>query len=108
MTGKVEVTFDPKSNSVEGHTKKCHLNFKGEQIWETGSCHDNTTRIADALNKADYRFTLIIEDKPHSVEGHTALINIKRDGKTYLENHSTHDNMRGLRDAVNKALENDN
>jgi hypothetical protein len=98
------IDVDPKEHSVEGHIKKCTLKFNGNIIWGPASCHDNSTKLAEALHSADSRFELVIEDKSHSTEGHIAKISVYRGGHTYLSNHSTHDNMTGLRDAVRKAL----
>ncbi|KAI1182216.1 hypothetical protein F5B17DRAFT_435863 [Nemania serpens] len=44
-------------------------------------------------------------NKSHSVEGHIAAITIKKGDTVYLGKLSNHGNMKGLRDAVRKALE---
>ena len=108
MGDKLIVDIRPKDHSVEGHTRQCYLEFNGKRIWGDPtaiSCHDNSTKIAEALKEADSRFALYLAEKPHSTEGHIATITIKKGDKTYLDKLSTHDNMEGLRDAVNKALE---
>ncbi|KAI3339348.1 hypothetical protein F4824DRAFT_498613 [Ustulina deusta] len=92
--------LDPKAKSVEGHTKQCILIFNGAIIWGPTSCHDNTTQLRDALRKADSRFDMIIMDKPHTVEGHTADISISAGDTVYLDKLSTHNNMAGLCKAV--------
>ncbi|KAK2612585.1 hypothetical protein QQS21_001356 [Conoideocrella luteorostrata] len=110
MTNKLIIDVDPKEHTTEGHTRQCYLEFNGKRIWGNPmaiSCHDNTTKISDALTKADPRFVLYVSEKPHTVEGHIATITIKKGDTVYLDKLSTHDNMRGLRDAVRKALEDD-
>ncbi|KAH8159419.1 hypothetical protein CIB48_g8828 [Xylaria polymorpha] len=92
--------LDPKRNSVEGHIKQCILTFNGNVIWGPVGCHDNTVQIRDALQRADSRFGMIIMDKPHTVEGHTAFISISRGDTVYLDKLHTHDNMSGLCQAV--------
>lgn len=106
MADQIQIIIDPKEHSVEGHTRKCRLMFKGKQIWEA-HCHDNTTQIANAINAADYRFTLLIDDKPHSVEGRIAFISVRRGNTAFLNRLHTHDTMTGLRDAIQKALAKD-
>ncbi|KAI1331437.1 hypothetical protein F5Y16DRAFT_395320 [Xylariaceae sp. FL0255] len=98
------VDVDPKSHSVEGHTKQCYLNFNGQRIWGIAGCHPNTTRLAEALHSADSRFELVIWDKHHSVEGHIATITVRRGDHVFLDKMSTHNNMTGLRDAIRQAL----
>jgi hypothetical protein len=98
------IDVDPKSHTVEGHTRQCYLKFNGQRIWGVAGCHDNTTQLATALHSADSRFELVIENKSHSVEGHIATISVYRGDRTYLSKLSTHDNMTGLRDAIRKAL----
>ncbi|KAI1161616.1 hypothetical protein F5B18DRAFT_430567 [Nemania serpens] len=95
--------LDPKPHSVEGHTKQCILTFDGTIIWGPTSCHDNTTELRDALHKADSRFNIILMEKPHSVEGHTAYISVSAGGTVYLDKLNTHDNMAGLCEAVHNA-----
>ena len=107
MSDKLIVDVDPKEHSKEGHIRQCYLEFNGRRIWGDPtaiSCHDNTTQIADALKKADSRFTLYLSAKPHSIEGHIATITIKKGDTLYLDKLSTHNNMTGLRDAIRKAL----
>ncbi|RYP38289.1 hypothetical protein DL767_002620 [Monosporascus sp. MG133] len=94
------VWLDPKDHSVEGHTKQCLLTFNGAIIWGPTSCHDNTTKLRDALKEADSRFDIIIMEKPKTVEGHTAYISVSRGDKVYLDKLSTHDNMTGLCKAI--------
>ncbi|XXH00619.1 hypothetical protein Hte_006967 [Hypoxylon texense] len=110
MSDRLIIDIDPKEHSREGHTRQCYLEFNGRRIWGTPvqiSCHDNSTRIADALKQADPRFDLFLSHKSHSVEGHIATITIKKGDTVYLDKLSTHDNMTGLRDAVRKALDDD-
>ncbi|KAI0968779.1 hypothetical protein F4678DRAFT_463967 [Xylaria arbuscula] len=95
--------LDPKSHSVEGHTKQCILTFNGRIIWGPMGCHDNTVELRDALRRADDRFDMIIMDKPHSVEGHTAWISVSRGETVYLDKLHTHDNMTGLCRAIHDA-----
>ncbi|KAI1760763.1 hypothetical protein GGR53DRAFT_508433, partial [Hypoxylon sp. FL1150] len=95
--------LDPKEHSVEGHTMQCILTFNGNIIWGPKSCHDNTTQLRDALNKADPRFNLILMDKPKTVEGHTAYISVSNGDHVYLDKLSTHDNMTELCKAVYDA-----
>ena len=106
----VIVDIDPKDHSVEGHTRQCYLEFNGKRIWGSPNaihCHDNTTQIAEALNKADNRFELFISERHHTVEGHIVTITISDGSTVYLDRLSTHDNMTGLRDAVRAALADD-
>ncbi|KAL2158699.1 hypothetical protein VTH06DRAFT_4181 [Thermothelomyces fergusii] len=77
MSGLI-IDVEPKEHSVEGHTKLATLYFKGKPIWGP--------------------------DKEKTVEGHIATITIKTGDKVYLDQLSTHDNMKGLRDAVRKVL----
>ncbi|KAI2606578.1 hypothetical protein GGR54DRAFT_438143 [Hypoxylon sp. NC1633] len=103
MSNQLEIIVDPKEKTIEGHTRKGYLFFKGDKIWED-HCHDNTIELARAIQTADYRFALTLEDKPKSVEGHIASITVKRGNETILNKLNTHDNMTKLRDAVNRAL----
>ncbi|KAJ2898376.1 hypothetical protein MKZ38_003967 [Zalerion maritima] len=108
MGGKLVVNIDSKDHTTEGHTKQCYLEFNGKRIWgdpSAISCHDNTTQIAAALKQADSRFALYLSDKPHTIEGHISTITISKGGTVYLDKLSTHDNMTGLRDAINAALD---
>ncbi|KAK7757915.1 hypothetical protein SLS62_000293 [Diatrype stigma] len=95
--------LDPRRHSVEGHTKQCILTFNGGIIWGPTHCHENTVELRDALRKADPRFDMIIMDKPHSVEGHTAWISVSRDDTVFLDKLHTHDNMSGLCTAIFNA-----
>ncbi|KAI1384026.1 uncharacterized protein F4822DRAFT_433976 [Hypoxylon trugodes] len=110
MADKLIVDVIAGDKTTQGHTKKCVLEFNCKPIWgypKLVHCHENTTQIAEALTKADSRFVLYITERPHSVEGHAARITIKKGNTVYLDKLHTHDNMIGLRDAINKALEDD-
>lgn len=96
MSNKLHVWLDEKPHTVEGHTKNCTLFFKDKPVWGPKSCHDNTTRLKHAIEKADDRFALTIEDKTKSVEGHIRSISVKSHGEIILDKLSTHDNMEGL------------
>ncbi|POS73689.1 hypothetical protein DHEL01_v207920 [Diaporthe helianthi] len=96
MNDKLYVWLDDKPHSVEGHNRQCTLFFKDNQVWGPKGCHYNTTSLADAIQKADDRFVLRLEPKPHSVEGHTRYISVKSRGQLLLNRMSTHDNMAEL------------
>ncbi|KAK6951100.1 hypothetical protein Daesc_007630 [Daldinia eschscholtzii] len=88
--------LDPKPHSVEGHTKRCVLFFEDGLIWGPTHCHPNTVQLKEALEAADSRFEMYINDRPKSIEGHTAYISVSAGGKVYLDQLPTHDNMSGL------------
>ncbi|KAI1368597.1 hypothetical protein F5Y08DRAFT_354518 [Xylaria arbuscula] len=95
--------LEPKEHSHEGHTSHCILLFNGRLIWGPMGCHDNTIQLRDALRMADDRFEIIIMDKPHSNEGHTATISVSRGGTVFLDKLHTHANMTGLCKAIHDA-----
>ena len=76
MSDTLKVWLDDKSHSVEGHTYKYTLYFKGEWVLGPISCHPNTTSLKEAIEEADDRFTLTLESKDHSVEGHIKYISV--------------------------------
>ncbi|OTA98718.1 hypothetical protein M426DRAFT_47529, partial [Hypoxylon sp. CI-4A] len=94
------VWLDEKPHSVEGHTAQCILFFKDRQVWGPVSCHDNTTQLRDAIEKADDRFALTVEPRSKTIEGHTRYISVKSKGVVILDKLPTHDNMGGLVVAV--------
>ncbi|KAI1483095.1 hypothetical protein F4774DRAFT_210332 [Daldinia eschscholtzii] len=96
--------LDPKPHSVEGHTKRCVLFFEDGLIWGPAHCHPNTVQLKEALEAADSRFEMYINDRPKSIEGHTAYISVSAGGKVYLDQLPTHDNMSGLCKAVHDAI----
>lgn len=101
----MEVWTENKEHSVEGHIFTGTLKFKGETIWGPTHCHDNTARLAEALQNADYRFTLLLSAREKSVEGHIRYISVKDwNGSTVLDKLSTHDSMDSLARAVSKKL----
>ncbi|PWY80164.1 hypothetical protein BO83DRAFT_435191 [Aspergillus eucalypticola CBS 122712] len=101
----MEVWTEHKEHTVEGHTFTGTLKFRGETIWGPRSCHDNTHRLAKALQDADWRFSLLLEPKEHSVEGHVRYISVRDwNGGILLDKLSTHDNMDSLARAVSQAI----
>ncbi|KAH6611847.1 hypothetical protein C7974DRAFT_406401 [Boeremia exigua] len=102
----LRVFLEPKDHSVEGHTSTCTLYFNDQVIWGPSSCHGNATQIRDALQAADPRFTLKIMPKAKTIEGHAVTISVIRGDKLYLHRLSTHDNMSGLCDAINRCVGN--
>ena len=101
----MEVWTENKEHSVEGHIFTGTLKFKGETIWGPTHCHDNTARLAEALQNADYRFSLLLSARDKSVEGHIRYISVKDwNGNTVLDRLSTHDSMDSLARAVMKKI----
>ena len=90
-----------KEHSVEGHTLTGTLRFKDQIIWGPRGCHDNTMRLGDALNQADWRFAMSFAPKEHTIEGHTRYISVKGwDGTLLLDKLNTHDEMDSLAKTV--------
>lgn len=108
MGDRVRIYLGHRDKSTEGHIKQCVAYFNLRPIWgfpEPINCHENTIEIKRALEEADSRFALIISDKPKSIEGHRATIDIKKGNKYYLQGLQTHENMKGLQLAVDNALD---
>jgi hypothetical protein len=99
----LRVWLEPKSHSVEGHSSKCTLFFNGRSIWGPSSCHGNSIQLRDALQAADPRFDLKIQDKPKTIEGHIKTISVKRGNQLDLNRLSIHDNMSGLYGAIKRV-----
>ena len=97
----MDVWTEAKEHSVEGHTLTGTLRFKGQIIWGPRGCHDNTMRLGDALNQADWRFAMSFAPKEHTIEGHTRYISVKGwDGTLLLDKLNTHDEMDSLAKTV--------
>lgn len=105
MDDNLTVWLDDKDHSVEGHNCEATLTFQGTVIWGPESCHDNTFALAQAIQRTDGRFNLIIERKSKTIESHTRYISVASHGRTLLDRLPTHDNMEGLIMAINNALE---
>ncbi|KAL6835285.1 nucleoside phosphorylase domain-containing protein [Trichoderma camerunense] len=95
------IWLEKKPHSVEGHTAECTLTFNGRVIWGPRSCHENTTKLGDALYTVDPRFQLTFDAKRKTIEGHTCSISIMAGGRYYLDRLSTHDNMAELCRVIN-------
>ncbi|QSZ31612.1 hypothetical protein DSL72_001179 [Monilinia vaccinii-corymbosi] len=104
MHYQLHVWVEDKEHTIEGHTKQCTLFFKDKQVWGPVSCHDNTEQLRDAIKQADERFSLAIESKSKSTEGHTRKISVKSKGKVLLDGLSTHERMEGLAAAIEAIL----
>ncbi|CAI6091766.1 unnamed protein product [Clonostachys chloroleuca] len=87
------IDIQSTKKTVEGHTMTGTVYFENKKIWGPKSCHDNSVDIQRAFKRADPRFEMALERKPHSVEGHTRALTIKSNGNTILNGHSVHDNM---------------
>ena len=93
----MDVSIENIEESVEGHTAQAWLHFNGEKIWGPKSCHDNTIRLARALEKADSRFSIPIEPKEHHISKHTRSISVKDwDGNYVIYKLSTDEDMDSL------------
>ncbi|KAE8148521.1 hypothetical protein BDV25DRAFT_141711 [Aspergillus avenaceus] len=104
----MEVWTEHKSHSVEGHTLTGELRYRGETIWGPTHCHDNTLQLGRALTEADWRFTMLFENRSHSVEGHVRKISVKNwNGDLLLNGLSCHDNMDSLARAVMERVRTD-
>ncbi|KAK2778713.1 hypothetical protein CKAH01_11639 [Colletotrichum kahawae] len=97
-----KIWLDDKPHSKEGHIFEATLPFNGQEIWGPRGAHENTSRLGDALRKADPRFDIVLKKKSHSVEGHVRCISVIHHGRLILNKLSTHDTMEGLVKAVNE------
>ncbi|KAI1802992.1 hypothetical protein F4811DRAFT_526656 [Daldinia bambusicola] len=104
MNYKLDVWLDDKSHTVEGHTSQCSLYFKDKRVWGPVRCHNNTVQLKEAIEKADDRFSLTVEPKSKTVEGHTRCISVKSKGEIILDRLSTHNNMTGLVTVITAIL----
>ncbi|OJZ90595.1 hypothetical protein ASPFODRAFT_40993 [Aspergillus luchuensis CBS 106.47] len=101
----MQVQTSNKEHSVEGHTYTGTLKFRGQTIWGPHTCHDNTQQLARALQNADWRFSLELDSKEKTIEGHTRYISVTDwNGNLVLDRLSTHDNMDTLAEAITGAV----
>jgi hypothetical protein len=101
--GYTGVWTETTGHSLEGHIKTATLWFKNKKLWEHG-CHDNTSKLGNALHELDDRFTITMVDKGHSREGHTRKIFVQSDGTMLLDGLSTHPSMDDVATIVNAIL----
>lgn len=104
MSNDLKVWLEPKDPTVEGHSVQCTLTFNDEVVWGPHSCSPNTAHLRRALHGADPRFDLQLSEISKEVAGHTQTISVKFGHTLYLDKLSTHEDMSGLCEAIEKCL----
>ncbi|KAE8312377.1 hypothetical protein BDV41DRAFT_539379 [Aspergillus transmontanensis] len=104
MDDNFRIWIEEKRHSVEGHLYHAELKFHDRIVW-SGTCHENTHRLKEALEKSDSRWELEITRKDKTIEGHTRQISVLYRGEIILDRLSTHPNMDNLVQCIESQYE---
>jgi hypothetical protein len=82
-----------RDKTIEGFTMTAELHFKGKVYWGPAACHSNAVNIQNALQNADHRLFLKLQNRDKSNEGVTCTLSLKKNGDLLLNGFPIHDNM---------------